>query len=73
MFWATSPRSATSSRSTTRHPSVDLDPPYVRLVNSDGACSWAFDPVGPDAVDDGDLVPSFSMFARAWKTRATRR
>jgi hypothetical protein len=41
-------------------PIIDLDPPYVRLVNSSGACSWAFDPVGPDAVDDGDQV--FQLF-----------
>jgi len=37
-------------------PIIDLDPPYVRRVNSNGNCSWAFDPVGPDAVDDGDMV-----------------
>jgi hypothetical protein len=37
-------------------PTIDLDPPMLRRVSSEGYCSWAFDPVGPDAVDDGDLV-----------------
>ncbi len=46
-------------------PIIDLDPPNVRLVNGSGACSWAFDPVGPDAVDDGDQVPQlFDVRAR---------
>ena len=40
-------------------PVIDLDPPNVRLVRKDGTCSWAFDPVGPDAVDDGSLVNQF--------------
>jgi len=37
-------------------PTIDLDPPMMRMVNGDGKCSWPFDPVGPDAVDDGSLV-----------------
>jgi hypothetical protein len=37
-------------------PTIDLNPPMMRMVNNEGQCSWAFDPVGPDAVDDGDLV-----------------
>jgi hypothetical protein len=38
-------------------PVLDLDPPdQVRLVKSTGACSWEFDPVGPDAIDDGSIV-----------------
>ena len=37
-------------------PTIDLDPPMMRMVSKDGNCSWPFDPVGPDAVDDGDLV-----------------
>ena len=46
-------------------PTVDLDPPYVRRVK-EGNCSWAFDPVGPDAVDDGDRVTQlFDVRARA--------
>jgi hypothetical protein len=47
-------------------PVIDLDPPNVRLVREDGTCSWAFDPVGPDAVDDGNLVPQlFDVRVRA--------
>ena len=47
-------------------PVIDLDPPNVRLVREDGTCSWAFDPVGPDAVDDGDLVSQlFDVRVRA--------
>jgi hypothetical protein len=37
-------------------PTIDLDPPMLRRVDSGGHCSWLFDPVGPDAADDGDLV-----------------
>lgn len=38
-------------------PILDLDPGMVRLLrDSDGACSWPFDPVGPDSVDDGSIV-----------------
>ena len=41
-------------------PTIDLDPPMMRRLKDIGggvwSCSWAFDPVGPDAVDDGDLV-----------------
>lgn len=38
-------------------PVMDLDPPAnVRLVKEDGTCSWPFDPVGPDAIDDGSVV-----------------
>ncbi|MBN2575554.1 MAG: hypothetical protein JXP73_13400 [Deltaproteobacteria bacterium] len=38
-------------------PTLDLDPPdNFRLVKQDGTCSWPFDPVGPDAIDDGSLV-----------------
>jgi hypothetical protein len=47
-------------------PIIDLDPPNVRLVRDDGTCSWAFDPVGPDAVDDGSLVSQlFDVRVRA--------
>lgn len=38
-------------------PTLDLDPPDdFRLIKADGTCSWPFDPVGPDAIDDGSLV-----------------
>ncbi len=49
-------------------PSIDLDPPKVRrLKDASGGvqCSWSFDPVGPDAVDDGALVTQlFDIRAR---------
>jgi len=38
-------------------PVMDLDPPETfRLYKKDGTCSWPFDPVGPDAIDDGSIV-----------------
>jgi hypothetical protein len=38
-------------------PIIDLDPPTnVRLLKTDGTCSWAFDPVGGDAINDGSVV-----------------
>jgi hypothetical protein len=47
-------------------PTIDLDPPMIRRVNKDGNCSWLFDPVGPDAVDDGDVVTQlFDVRVRA--------
>jgi hypothetical protein len=50
-------------------PTIDLDPPYIRrvkVINEDLSCSWAFDPVGPDAVDDGDMVTQlFDVRVRA--------
>jgi hypothetical protein len=50
-------------------PTIDLDPPNMRRVKVFGetaSCSWAFDPVGPDAVDDGDLVTQlFDVRVRA--------
>ncbi|HJX66537.1 MAG TPA: hypothetical protein VJ860_21585 [Polyangia bacterium] len=47
-------------------PTIDLDPPMIRRVNKDGICSWLFDPVGPDAVDDGDVVTQlFDVRVRA--------
>lgn len=51
-------------------PQADLDPPDVRALfipNGETAyrCGWPFDPVGPDAVDDGDTVPQlFDVRAR---------
>jgi hypothetical protein len=49
-------------------PSIDLDPPNVRMLKQDSGklvCSWSFDPVGPDAVDDGSLVTQlFDIRAR---------
>jgi hypothetical protein len=49
-------------------PVIDLAPAYVREITAHASgphCTWAFDPVGPDAVDDGDLVPQlFSVRAR---------
>ncbi len=47
-------------------PIMDLDPPdHVRLIKSDGTCSWPFDPVGPDAIDDGSVVAQlFDIRAR---------
>ena len=50
-------------------PVIDLDPPKARRLKDIGggvvSCSWAFDPVGPDAVDDGDLVAQlFDVRAR---------
>ncbi len=47
-------------------PLMDLDPAYVRMFReNDGVCSWPFDPVGPDAVDDGDMVTQlFDVRAR---------
>jgi hypothetical protein len=42
-------------------PLAELDPPEMRmLARNEGnvyACSWPFDPVGPDAADDLDVVP----------------
>ena len=51
-------------------PTIDLDPPYIRRLKDMGqgvwSCSWPFDPVGPDAVDDGDLVTQlFDVRVRA--------
>jgi hypothetical protein len=50
-------------------PTIDLDPPNMRRVKVFGetaSCSWLFDPVGPDAVDDGDLVTQlFDVRVRA--------
>jgi hypothetical protein len=50
-------------------PLLDLDPPNdVRLlkeVDKRYVCSWPFDPVGPDAVDDGSVVKQlFDIRAR---------
>jgi hypothetical protein len=49
-------------------PVMDLDPPYVQIFKQEGdklICSWPFDPVGPDAVDDGDVVTQlFDVRAR---------
>jgi hypothetical protein len=47
-------------------PIMDLDPPAnVRLFKTDGTCSWPFDPVGPDAIDDGSVVTQlFDIRAR---------
>jgi hypothetical protein len=47
-------------------PILDLDPPAnFRLYKKDGTCSWPFDPVGPDAVDDGSVVSQlFDIRAR---------
>lgn len=44
----------------TNPPLADLDPPddfrYLVEFNNVLRCTWPFDPVGPDAVDDGQLV-----------------
>lgn len=47
-------------------PIIDLDPPaQVRLVRNDRVCSQPFDPVGPDAIDDGAVVTQlFDIRAR---------
>jgi len=48
-------------------PVLDLDPPdtFQFLRESDGACSWPLDPVGPDAIDDGSVVTQlFDIRAR---------
>ncbi len=47
-------------------PILDLDPPAnFRIIKKDGTCSWPFDPVGPDAVDDGSVVTQlFDIRAR---------
>jgi hypothetical protein len=47
-------------------PMLDLDPPAnVQLVKRDGTCSLPFDPVGPDAIDDGSIVTQlFDIRAR---------
>ena len=47
-------------------PALDLDPPAnYRLYKKDGTCSWPFDPVGPDAIDDGSIVTQlFDIRAR---------
>ena len=47
-------------------PILDLDPPAnVQLFRKDGTCSWPFDPVGPDAIDDGSVVTQlFDIRAR---------
>jgi hypothetical protein len=45
---------------------MDLDPPaHFQLIKKDGTCSWPFDPVGPDAIDDGSVVTQlFDIRAR---------
>jgi len=49
----------------TMPPLSDLDPPRVVDLDTDGRCSWPFDPVGPDAVDDGQRVfQNFDIRAR---------
>ena len=47
-------------------PVMDLDPPaHFQLIRKDGTCSWPFDPVGPDAIDDGSVVTQlFDIRAR---------
>jgi hypothetical protein len=47
-------------------PMMDLDPPaHFQLIKKDGTCSWPFDPVGPDAIDDGSVVTQlFDIRAR---------
>ena len=47
-------------------PMLDLDPPAnVQLFRKDGTCSLPFDPVGPDAIDDGSVVTQlFDIRAR---------
>ena len=44
-----------------RPPLAELDPPEMRVLARNEAnvyaCSWPFDPVGPDAADDLDIVP----------------
>jgi hypothetical protein len=45
-----------------RPPLADLDPPDMRILSKSEsgqyyACSWAFDPVGNDVADDGEIVP----------------
>jgi len=47
-------------------PILDLDPPAnFQLIRKDGTCSWPFDPVGPDAIDDGSVVTQlFDIRAR---------
>jgi hypothetical protein len=47
-------------------PILDLDPPaHFQLVKKSGECSWPFDPVGPDAIDDGSVVTQlFDIRAR---------
>ena len=47
-------------------PILDLDPPAnFQLFKNDGTCSWPFDPVGPDAIDDGSVVTQlFDIRAR---------
>jgi hypothetical protein len=50
-------------------PIVELDPLPIREQNRDtGDCSLAFDPVGPDAASDLDVVYDFQVFrAFAWE------
>lgn len=49
-------------------PLADLDPPSnfrTRIKTTTWTCTWPFDPVGPDAVDDGDTVTQlFDVRAR---------
>jgi hypothetical protein len=44
-----------------RPPLSSLDPPDMRIMRKNDlsylTCGWPFDPVGPDAADDMDLVP----------------
>jgi hypothetical protein len=53
-------------------PIIDLDPPNVRQlrkVGTDIQCSESFDPLGPMAASDGDLVLPFTTFrALVWDT-----
>ncbi|MDX2018670.1 MAG: hypothetical protein SF187_00410 [Deltaproteobacteria bacterium] len=51
-------------------PLLDLDPPddfrFLTLENGFYKCSWPLDPVGPDAVDDGQYVnQAFDVRVRA--------
>jgi hypothetical protein len=50
-------------------PIIDLDPPdnfqLFKLAGAKEICSWPFDPVGPDAIDDGSIVSQlFDIRAR---------
>jgi hypothetical protein len=56
-------------------PLIDLDPPWIRERDELAgiwACSYAFDPVGPSAVNDFETVPEGVLFrAVVWDTTNT--
>ncbi|MDX9719538.1 MAG: hypothetical protein RBU37_02240, partial [Myxococcota bacterium] len=55
----------------TRRPIVDLDPPPMREYDPDeGECSELFDPLGPEAPNDGERIQQLSLIRVRVEDRA---